>query len=114
MISTRTHAVMDYLLPLGIAALAASGKFRPPLQRLMTVGPVYHLSYTVLTRHEGGLVPIIPMRKHLALDALGALAFLGAGTLLRRQPGAHRWLVAGIGAAELATIALSRTGSALN
>ena len=109
MISTRTHAYIDYLLPLGIAALAASGRFGRPLERLMAAGPVYHWSYALMTRYEGGLMPLIPMRKHLVLDTIGALGFVGAGTLCRKQPGAHRLIVAAIGASELLVIALSKT-----
>ena len=109
MISTRTHAYIDYLLPLGIAALAASGRFGRPFERLMTIGPVYHWSYALMTRYEGGLLPLIPMRRHLALDTIGALGFVGAGMLCRRQPALHRVVVAAIGAGELATIALSET-----
>jgi hypothetical protein len=68
MISTRVHAVTDYLLPLGIAALAASGRFGASVRRIMQVGPASHLGYTLLTRYEGGLLPLLSMRTHLACD----------------------------------------------
>ncbi|WP_238193643.1 hypothetical protein [Methylobacterium frigidaeris] len=51
----------------------------------MSVGPVWHLAYTLLTRHEGGLLPVLSMRAHLALDAASALSFVGAGLLMREE-----------------------------
>ncbi len=78
MISTRTHAITDNLLPLGIAALAVSGRFGGPMRRIMQVGPARHLGYILSTRDEGGAVPLLSMRTHLACDAAGSLSFLGA------------------------------------
>lgn len=109
MISTRAHAYIDLFLPLGIAVLAASGMFGKPLRRLTTAGPLYHWGYAAATRYEGGLVPVISMRTHLLLDTIGALSFIGAGALCRKQPGTHRMIVAAIGAGELVAIALSST-----
>jgi hypothetical protein len=106
-ISTRTHAAMNYLIPLGVGVLAASGIFARPFRRVMTAGPFYHLAYTLFTKHEGGVVKAIPMREHLVLDTLGSLAFVAAGTLARREPAAQRWAMVLLGAAELATIAVS-------
>ena len=111
-ISTRVHAVFDYALPLGIATMATSRRFGWPVRAIMVVGPIWHLGYTLLTRHEGGVAPRagssgIGMRAHLACDAAGALSFLGAGLLLRRQKPSHRLLLAAIGLGELAIIALT-------
>ena len=73
------HAVTDYLLPLGIAGLAASVWFGGPVRRIMQVGPAWHLGYVLRTRYEGGLLPLLGMRTHLACDGAGALSFLGVG-----------------------------------
>jgi len=107
MISTRIHAMTDYLLPLSIAALAASGRFDGAVRRIMQVGPAWHLGYTLLTRYEGGLIPALDMRTHLACDAAGSVAFLGAGMLLRDQKPSHRLLLAAIGLGELVLISLT-------
>ena len=63
------------------AALAASGRFSDPVRRIMQVGPAWRLGCTRLTRHEGGVVPLLGMRTHPAGDAAGSLSFLGAGLL---------------------------------
>lgn len=109
MISTRLHALTDYLLPLGITALGASRRFGRPVRRVMRSGPAWHLGYTLLTRHEGGVIPVLPMRAHLACDAVGALSFLGAGILLRDQKLSHRLLLAAIGLSELLLISRTET-----
>ena len=112
MIPTRLHAVSDYLLPLGIAALSRNRRFGRPVRTLMTLGPIWHLGYASMTRYEGGAVPRISMRAHLAhlaLDSANALTFAAAGLLMRRQPAAHRLLLVGIGLGELALVARSRS-----
>lgn len=106
-ISTRLHAPTDYLAPLAIALIGRQRSIGRPVRRLMTVGPIWHLGYTVLTRYEGGVVPLLSMRTHLACDAVGALTFLGGGVLLRDQKPAQRLLLAGLGLAELLLIAIT-------
>ena len=106
MIGTRLHAWSDYAVPAGIAALSLIPGLGP-LRALTLAGPVYHLGYTLLSRHEGGIVPVIPMRTHLVFDTAGALAFVGAGVLARRQPAWQRLLFAAIGVTELVEVAFS-------
>jgi hypothetical protein len=107
MIPSRLHALADYLLPAVIAALSLSPRRGQATRRIMQAGPVWHYGYTVLTRYEGGLVPSIPMRTHLACDAAGALTFVGAAALLQDEPVRDRLLLAALGLSELAVIALS-------
>lgn len=107
MIPTRLHALTDYLFPAGIAALSLSPRRGRATRRIMRVGPVWHYGYTLLTRYEGGLVPALGMRTHLACDAVGALTFVGAAALLRDEPARDRLLLAALGLAELALIAAS-------
>jgi hypothetical protein len=80
-ISTRTHGVLDYLT-VGFAlafprVLGCSQKFT----NAVTAIALGKLAYAMMTRHELGLVKMIPMKTHLALDAVGgatlaALPFL--------------------------------------
>jgi len=106
MINKRLHALSDYAVPAGIGLLSLlPGLGR--LRALTIVSPLSHLGYTLLSRHEGGVVPIIPMRTHLVFDAAGALTLVGAGVLARRQPAWQRLLFVAIGATELIEIAFS-------
>lgn len=107
MIPTRIHALSDYLLPLGIALLSRNRRLGPPVRRLMTLGPIWHLAYALLTRYEGGVVPRISMKAHLALDRASACSFLAAGLLMHRQPAGQRLLLAAIGLGELVLVARS-------
>ena len=107
MIPTRRHALADHLLPAGIAALSYSPRRGRGTRRIMRVGPLWHHGYTLLTCHEGGLVPATGMRTHLACDALGALTFVGAAPLLREEPARDRLLVSALGLGELVLIAAS-------
>lgn len=107
MIPTRVHAVTDYAFPALIAALSRRPGRGPATRRIMQVGPVWHAAYTVLTRYEGGLIPVLSMRTHLACDAVGALGFVGAAALLRGEPARDRLLLAALGLGELLLIAAS-------
>jgi hypothetical protein len=113
-ISTRLHAASDYAIPAFVAALGRMPGRGPGTRRIMGVGPVWHLAYTLLTRHQGGLLPVLPMRTHLALDALSALSFVGAGLLMRRERREDRALLVALGLGELALVALSDRGTPEN
>lgn len=107
MIPTRIHGVVDYLVSALLAALAGGGRFSPRVRQVLGSAGAYHTSYSVLTEYEAGLVPLVSMRRHLALDAIGAAAICGAGLLLRNESRRERALLVGIGLAEFLVIALS-------
>ena len=75
-VSTRTHGIIDYIT--GPTLLAAPKIFR------IEDGPVSSASprltgagataYSLLTDYELGAVKAVPMRVHLALDAVGGAA----------------------------------------
>ena len=50
---------------------------------------------------------MLSMRQHLALDAMGGAALVGAGIAMRKEASATRVLLVGIGLAELAVVAFS-------
>jgi hypothetical protein len=105
MIPSRVHAVIDDVFPALIAALSRHRS--PAVRRIMRVGPAWHYADTLLTRYEGGLVPALSMRTHLAYDAAGALSFVGAAALLKDAPATDRLLLADLGLSALALIAVN-------
>jgi Domain of unknown function (DUF4336) len=109
MISTRTHGVIDYAVAASLGGLSTVRPLGSSVRRLLGVAAAYHASYAVVTDYEAGLVPWVSMRQHLALDTLGAAGFCAAGLLMRQQNPRSRALLLGIGLAELAVIASSRT-----
>ncbi len=82
-ISTRTHGVLDLVVP---AALMLAPKLfgfednkkAAAVPRAMAAT---HLAYSAFTDYERGLVRTLPMRAHLTLDAVSAV-FLAASPWL--------------------------------
>ena len=107
MIPTRLHGAIDYGVAALLGSLATSSDLPPPVRRTLGTASLYHTSYAVQTDYEAGLAPRVTMRQHLALDALGGMALVGAGLLMRRQPAGARALLLAFGLSELAVVALS-------
>jgi len=107
MISTRTHALIDYGVAAGLGAAALCPAFPARLRLPLGAAAAYHAGYSAATDYEGGVVRRLDMVQHLRLDVLGAAALLGAGLLMRRRfPAEGRALVA-IGVAECLVVGLS-------
>lgn len=111
-ISTRRHGVLDYLV--GGTLLAA-----PTLLGLNTVpasaaaarlAGAYNLSYSLLTDYELSPLRVLPMRAHLALDAVGGVALAASPWLAGyAKAGPRYWLPhVLVGLNELAVVALSQ------
>jgi hypothetical protein len=80
-ISTRTHGILDYLTVGFALAFPRLLNCRKEFTNAVTTLALGKLAYAMMTRHELGLVKLIPMKTHLALDAMGgatlaALPFL--------------------------------------
>jgi hypothetical protein len=78
-IPTRIHGVMDYLMGLLLIVAPWVFAFADAPDRAAVYVPVIlgigALLYSLMTRYEFGLVPMIPMKGHLALDLMSG-AFL--------------------------------------
>jgi hypothetical protein len=77
-LSHRAHGVLDYLIALLLVVSPRFLNFESGADEagiLLAVGLVV-LLYSLLTRYELGLLPVIPFRAHLALDVLGGLTLL--------------------------------------
>lgn len=107
-IPTRVHGAMDYLvgaLLLAMPWLAGLPTGEAPGVIFIILG-VAALAYSLFTRYEWGLVPLLPMTGHLTLDA-------AHGMMLAASP----WLFGfadrvwaphlGLGLFELVVVALS-------
>jgi hypothetical protein len=80
-ISTRTHGAIDYATGAGmLAAPALLGiSDEPAAARTLRAAGLVAMAYSLLTDYEFGLVRIIPMPAHLAMDAT-------SGVLLAASP----------------------------
>jgi hypothetical protein len=80
-ISTRTHGAIDYVTGAGLlAAPALLGiSDEPAASRLLRGAGLAAIGYSLLTDYEFGLVRVIPVPAHLAMDA-------ASGVLLAASP----------------------------
>jgi hypothetical protein len=111
-ISTRAHGIADYAT--GGALLLAPAILRPKRgATLLRAAGAAILGNTALTDWEVGVLRVLPVRAHLALDAAtGALMLALPSQLRGRRGGARDWLPHMlVGATELATAALSERKS---
>lgn len=108
-ISRPAHGVIDYVMSATLVALPHVIKMSPSASRLFTGVGMAHVTYSLLTRYEMGAVKKLPFKKHLALDAAWAIAFLAAGAAMASENKAVRATLAGIGASELGAVLLTDT-----
>lgn len=72
---TRTHGVIDYVVSTFLIAAPHLFSFADggPAQWVPTALGAAGILYSLFTRYELGLAPIIPMPVHLGLDVLNGL-----------------------------------------
>jgi hypothetical protein len=107
MIPTWVHGLIDWTVAGLLGGASASRSLSPPVRKAFGSAAGYHATYATVTDYEAGLVPVLTMRQHLVLDALGGAAILAAGLILRNVTSRERALLVGTGLAELAVVAFS-------
>ena len=73
-ISTATHGVIDYLTAGALFALPSLLGFSKPLSQAVRMIALKKLAVAAATQHEMGIVKLIPMKQHLALDVMTGAA----------------------------------------
>ena len=97
-LSRKEHGVVDYtvaVLELALPAMLGAGS---AARRLLRLSGANAALLGALTKHELGVVKLVPMRAHLALDGAFAAVFLAAPLMLRDEPGRVRLALAALGA----------------
>lgn len=110
-ISTRTHGVLDYTAAATLYALPRMLGWSDRVTDLLTKAALGTLAYSLITRYELGAVKVLPMRAHLALDAMSGAAFCAAPWLLPDEDETVTTTLAGIGLFELSAAFLTETES---
>lgn len=100
-ISTRMHGALDYSMAVLMLALPWLFNWSDATKTLLTILAIGIVLYSLLTRYELGVMRILPMRAHLALDMLGGLVLLIAAFLLNGETDSVRWTLGALGVAEL-------------
>jgi hypothetical protein len=70
-ISTKTHAVLDYVTIAKFLLLPRVMGFSKTVTNGLAAVALVKLAYTMLTRHELGIHKVLPMKAHLAMDVAG-------------------------------------------
>ena len=107
MIPTRIHAAIDWVAVAGVELMGHAGPFSGRVRRLLKGSARAHAVYAAATDYELG-AGLLPMRGHLAIDALVGAGFITAGLRMRAEPVPVRTLLVGMGVTELLLVAFSR------
>src|SRR4051812_28237827 len=108
---THIHGVVDYVVGAALTVLPrALGWSGRPAQLLEGAG-AGAIAYSMMTNYELGFVRALPMKAHLALDALSGGMLIGAAVMMDDEDDNVRATLAGIGLFEIAAALTTQTTS---
>ena len=77
-ISTRMHGIIDYTWAAAASSLASRVHRATSTARLLRSAATAATASSLVTNYEGGALPLLPMKGHLALDAMLCSALVAA------------------------------------
>lgn len=107
--STRVHGVLDYSSVALLCVLPRALGWSTAVTRLLTGSALATLAYSLLTRYELGLVKILPMPAHLALDGASGALLCGAALALSDEEPGVRAALTGLGLFEITASLTTQT-----
>ena len=110
-ISTRTHGIIDYGWAALATAFAEQVNGATDTARLLRAAAAAATSSSLVTNYEYGVLRVMPMRGHLALDFALSGALLLSPLFLPQSERRHVWRPVLLGAAGLVTGLLTKTRS---
>ena len=108
-ISTKTHGLLDYIVGGALTMLPQVVPCTKATARVLEAAGVGAGVYSTMTDYERGMVKVLPMEAHLALDALSGAGLITAAVLLDDERPAVRAMLAGLGAFEIAVASMTST-----
>jgi len=105
-ITTKTHGLIDYVVGALVTALPQMLPCRKPAAGIFRMAGLGAAAYSAMTDYERGMIRVIPMETHLALDAAGA-ALLTASIMLREEEPEVRAVMGCVGLFEIAAAAMT-------
>jgi hypothetical protein len=111
-ISTKAHGFIDYMTAGLLVTLPRAMGWSRQVTHLLDAAACTTVTYSLLTRYELGLVKALPMKAHLAIDAVQGGAMIGAAAFLEDEDPEVRATLAALGTFELGVTLLSRTQTA--
>ena len=110
-IPTTVHGILDYVVAGTLIALPRALGWGERATRLLTGSALATVAYSLCTNYERGVVRALPMKGHLALDAVSGALLCAAPLLdLQERPEVTQAIV-GLGLFELAVTFNSETVS---
>ena len=109
--STFTHGIVDYVTSGVIALLPKMMNTSPKVTMLLEGSAGTAAAYSAMTNYELGLVKALPMKAHLALDAISGGMLLGAAMMFDDEDPEVRATLAGLGLFEIAAALTTQTRS---
>ena len=108
-ISTKTHGILDYMT-VGFAlafprVLRCSNEFT----NAVTMIALGKLGYAMMTKHELGAAKLIPMKAHLAMDAVGGATLAALPFLMDEENPAAVACAVGMGLFDIAAAPITST-----
>jgi len=110
-ISTRTHGIIDYAYGGALIVLPFLMRWDRRAARLSLGAGLATLGVSLVTNYECGLVRLLPMRAHLAMDAAETSMLMGAPRVLGSVDNGAGWVLATLGALGAAIGAMTQTQS---
>jgi hypothetical protein len=110
-ISTRTHGVIDYITCGTLMALPFLFGWHGRARGLALGAGLTTLGTSLITNYELGVVKLLPMKAHLAIDGAQASALMSAPKMVDGDGAWAGRVLAMIGAMESAVGAITKTRS---
>lgn len=107
-ITPTMHGVLDYFTSSALIAAPRMLGWSDLTRQLLTASAFATIGYSALTRYPLGMLKLLPMRTHLALDMASGALLCGASLLVHSLPARERASLMGIGLYELGAVALSQ------
>jgi len=108
-ISTRTHGILDYLTVGAMLAFPRLFNCSEPFSTCLTSTALTKLGWVIFTRHELGLVKVLPMKVHLALDCIGGAGVAALPFAVDEEDPAAIAFCVGMGLTDLVVAGLTET-----
>ena len=108
-IPTKAHGFLDYMTAGLLVTLPRAMGWSNCVTRLLDASAATTVVYSLLTRYELGVVKALPMKAHLAIDAVQGGALIGVAAFLEEEDPEVRATLAALGVFEVGVTLLSRT-----
>jgi hypothetical protein len=109
LISTQMHGMLDFATAGALCIVPRLLRLDAQVTTLLTAAGAGAIAYSLVTKYEYGLMPLLPMKGHLTLDAGSGLSLCAAPFVMGTQDPTARNILVGMGAWEIAAALMTQT-----